>query len=103
MTANVSLLFGLFSLTVFAAQPYHTNLRMENIPPGEELVTFAIDGSGNVFTVGYVTNGFGQQQVRADKFDASGNALGARPSKAGWRLPKVGAGGGGKFSRSGHL
>ena len=29
--------------------------------------------------------------------------LGARPSKAGWRLPKVGAGGGGKFSRSGHL
>ncbi len=39
-------------------------------------MTFAIDGSGNVFTVGYVTNGFGQQQIRADKFDASGNALG---------------------------
>lgn len=49
---------------------------LENIPADEELVTFAIDGSGEVFTVGYVTNGFGQQQIRADKIDSSGNSLG---------------------------
>ncbi len=76
MTLRLFLAFGLILTKVLANQPYHASVRFENIPADEELVTFAIDGSGDVFTVGYVTNGFGQQQIRADKFDPSGNSLG---------------------------
>ena len=61
----------------------------------------------------WLSSGVSQQQILADypqlepddflAVYAYAADLGARPSKAGWRLPKVGAGGGGKFSRSGHL
>lgn len=70
--------FGLLlSPAALANPPYHANVRFENTPPGEELAAFAIDASGNVFTAGYLTNAFGQRQIRAEKFDATGNSLGS--------------------------
>ena len=73
---RLGVVFALLLPAAFANQPYHAGIRFENVPADEELATFAVDNSGNVFMVGYLTNGFGGQRVRADKFDSNGNSLG---------------------------
>lgn len=69
--------FLLLTLPALAEQPYHSNIRFGDIPPGARPVTAAADAAGNLFIVSNTTTPSGVPQIHVDKVDPNGSPLGA--------------------------